>query len=148
MGELTCSKRGCSRKIKYQHIGEGGYYCKGCAYSYFNVSEFEKIGSAEIIKLMIELSKNDDDIESRPIKFNSNRNIKRQHSKERYLQLWTETRRVYIKPLRVGKAGRRGKENHIKWTEILVTYSWTETGRTKTWSRPACGITAYTFNPQ
>ena len=58
MGELTCSKRGCSRKIKYQHIGEGGYYCKKCAYTYFTVSEFVKIGSAEIIKLMIELSKN------------------------------------------------------------------------------------------
>ena len=58
MGELTCSKRGCSNKIKYQHIGEGGYYCKGCAYSYFKVSEFVKIGSDEIIKLMIELSNN------------------------------------------------------------------------------------------
>ena len=58
MGELTCSKRGCSHKIKYQHIGEGGYYCKDCAYSHFKVSEFVKIGSAEIIKLMIELSKN------------------------------------------------------------------------------------------
>ena len=58
MGELTCSKRGCSNKIKYQLIGENHYYCKKCAYSYFTVSEFEKIGSAEIIKLMIELSKN------------------------------------------------------------------------------------------
>ena len=58
MGELTCSKRGCSRKIKYQHIEENHYYCKRCAYSYFKGSEFEKIGSAEIIKLMIELSKN------------------------------------------------------------------------------------------
>ena len=58
MGELTCSKRGCSNKIKYHHIGENHYYCKKCAYSYFTVSEFEKIGSAEIIKLMTELSKN------------------------------------------------------------------------------------------
>ena len=58
MGELTCSKRGCSSKIEYQLIGENHYYCKKCAYSYFTVSEFEKIGSAEIIKLMIELSKN------------------------------------------------------------------------------------------
>ena len=58
MGELTCSKRGCSNKIKYQHIKEGKYYCKECAYSYFNVSEFERIGSDKIIKLMIELSEN------------------------------------------------------------------------------------------
>ena len=58
MGELTCSKRGCSHKIEYHHIKEEGYYCEGCAYSYFNVSEFVKIGSVEIIKLMIELSKN------------------------------------------------------------------------------------------
>ena len=58
MGELTCSKRGCRNKIKYQHIEEEGYYCQECAYSYFKVSEFEKIGSAKIIKMMIELSKN------------------------------------------------------------------------------------------
>ena len=58
MGELTCTKRGCSNKIKYQLIEENHYYCKKCAYSYFTVSEFEKIGSVEIIKLMIELSKN------------------------------------------------------------------------------------------
>ena len=58
MGELTCSKRGCSNKIEYQHIKEEGYYCEGCAYSYLNVNEFVKIGSAEIIKKMIELSKN------------------------------------------------------------------------------------------
>ena len=58
MGELTCSKRGCSYKIKYHHIEENHYYCKECAYSYFKVSEFEKIGSAKIIKLMTELSKN------------------------------------------------------------------------------------------
>ena len=58
MGELICSNRGCSSKIKYQHIGEGGYYCKECAYSHFKVSEFVKIGSTKIIKLMIELSKN------------------------------------------------------------------------------------------
>ena len=58
MGELTCSKRGCSYKIEYHHIKEGKYYCQECAYSYFEVSEIEKMGSAEIIKLMIELSKN------------------------------------------------------------------------------------------
>ena len=58
MGELTCSKRGCSHKIEYQHIKKGNYYCEGCAYSYFKESEFVKIGSAEIIKLMIELSEN------------------------------------------------------------------------------------------
>ena len=58
MGELTCSKKGCSHKIEYQHIKEEGYYCQGCAYSYLNVSEFVKIGGAEIINLMIELSKN------------------------------------------------------------------------------------------
>ena len=58
MGELTCSKRGCSNKIEYQHIKEEGYYCEGCAYSYLNMNEFVKIGSAKIIKLMIELSKN------------------------------------------------------------------------------------------
>ena len=58
MVELACSKIGCSNKIKYQHIGENGFYCKECAYSYFTVGEFEKIGSAKIIKLMIELSKN------------------------------------------------------------------------------------------
>ena len=58
MGELTCSKRGCSYKIEYQHIKEGKYYCQECAYSYFEMNEFEKIGSVEIIKLMIELSKN------------------------------------------------------------------------------------------
>ena len=58
MGELTCSKIGCSHKIEYHHIKEEGYYCQECAYSYLNVSEFVKIGSAEIIKLMIELSKN------------------------------------------------------------------------------------------
>ena len=58
MGELACSKRGCSNKIEYQHIEDGHYYCEGCAYLYFKVSEFQKIGSAEIIKLMIELSKN------------------------------------------------------------------------------------------
>ena len=58
MGEFTCSKIGCSNKIEYQHIKEEGYYCQECAYSYLNVSEFVKIGSAKIIKLMIELSKN------------------------------------------------------------------------------------------
>ena len=58
MGELTCSKIGCSSKIEYQLIEKNHYYCQECAYSYFKVSEFEKIGSAEIIKLMIELSKN------------------------------------------------------------------------------------------
>ena len=58
MRELTCSKRGCSNKIEYQHIGENHYYCQECAYSYFKVSEFGRIGSAEIIKLMIELSRN------------------------------------------------------------------------------------------
>ena len=58
MGELTCSKMGCSNKIEYQHIKEEGYYCQECAYSYLNVNEFVKIGSAKIIKLMIELSKN------------------------------------------------------------------------------------------
>ena len=58
MGEPTCSKIGCSNKIEYHHIKEECYYCEGCAYSYFEVSEFDKIGSAEIIKLMIELSKN------------------------------------------------------------------------------------------
>ena len=58
MGELTCSKRGCSNKIEYYHIREGDYYCEGCAYCHFKVSEFVKIGSAEIIKLIIELSKN------------------------------------------------------------------------------------------
>ena len=58
MGELTCSKRGCSYKIEYHHIKEGKYYCQECAYSYFEMNEFEKIGSVEIIKLMIELSKN------------------------------------------------------------------------------------------
>ena len=58
MVEITCSKRGCDHNIEYHHIKEGGYYCQGCAYSYFNVSEFEKIGSSEIVKLMVELSKN------------------------------------------------------------------------------------------
>ena len=58
MGELTCSKRGCGNRIEYQHIGEGDYYCEGCAYCHFTVSEFVKIGSAKIIKQMIELSKN------------------------------------------------------------------------------------------
>ena len=58
MGELTCSKRGCDNRIEYYHIGEGDYYCEGCAYYHFKVSEFVKIGSAEIIKLMTELSKN------------------------------------------------------------------------------------------
>ena len=58
MGKLTCSKRGCSHKIEYQHIKEGNYYCQGCAYLYFKESEFGKIGSAKIIKLMIELSEN------------------------------------------------------------------------------------------
>ena len=57
MGELTCSIKGCSHKIEYHHIEEDHYYCEGCAYFYFNVSEFVKIGSAEIIKLMVELSK-------------------------------------------------------------------------------------------
>ena len=58
MVELTCNSEGCSYKIEYHHIEEGKYYCEGCAYSYFNVNEFERIGSAEIIILMIELSKN------------------------------------------------------------------------------------------
>ena len=58
MGELTCSTKGCSHKIEYHHIRDGNYYCQGCAYSYLNVSEFVRIGSAEIVKLMIELSKN------------------------------------------------------------------------------------------
>ena len=58
MGELICSTKGCDNKIEYQLIGENHYYCQGCAYSYFKVSEFEKIGSAKIVKLMIELSKN------------------------------------------------------------------------------------------
>ena len=58
MGELTCSTKGCDNKIEYQLIGENHYYCQGCAYSYLNVSEFVKIGSVEIIKLMIKLSKN------------------------------------------------------------------------------------------
>ena len=58
MGELTCSKIGCSNKIEYHHIKEEGYYCEGCAYLYLNESEFVKIGRAKIIKLMIELSKN------------------------------------------------------------------------------------------
>ena len=58
MGELTCSTKGCDNKIEYQHIKEEGYYCQECAYSYLNVSEFVKIGSVEIIKLMIKLSKN------------------------------------------------------------------------------------------
>ena len=58
MGELTCRNRGCSNKIEYHHIKEDDNYCERCAYSYFNVSEFEKIGSAEIVKLMVELSKN------------------------------------------------------------------------------------------
>ena len=58
MGELACSKRGCSHKIEYHHIKEGHYYCEECAYSYFKVNEFEKIGSAKIVKLMVELSKN------------------------------------------------------------------------------------------
>ena len=58
MGELTCCKRGWNNKIEYQHIKEEGYYCEGCAYSYLNVSEFVKIGSAKIIKPMIELSEN------------------------------------------------------------------------------------------
>ena len=58
MGELTCSTKGCSYKIEYHHTEEDKYYCEGCAYSYFKVSEFQKIGSAGIIKLMIKLSKN------------------------------------------------------------------------------------------
>ena len=58
MGELICSKRGCSNKIEYHHIEDDNYYCQGCAYLYFNLSEFERTGSVEIIKLMIELSKN------------------------------------------------------------------------------------------
>ena len=58
MGEHACSKRGCSNKIKYHHIKEEGYYCEGCAYSYLNENEFVKIGSAKIIKMMIELSEN------------------------------------------------------------------------------------------
>ena len=58
MGELTCSKIGCSNKIEYYHIWEDGYYCQECAYSYFKASEFVKIGSTEIIMLMIKLSKN------------------------------------------------------------------------------------------
>ena len=58
MEELTCSKIGCSSKIEYHHIKEEGYFCEGCAYFYLNVGEFVKIGSAKIIKLMIELSKN------------------------------------------------------------------------------------------
>ena len=58
MGELTCSRRGWSYKIEYHHIKEGKYYCQECAYSYFEMNEFEKMGSVEIIKLMIELSKN------------------------------------------------------------------------------------------
>ena len=58
MGELTCNKRGCSHKIKYQHIKEDKYYCEGCAYLYFKESEFGRIGSAKVIKLVIELSEN------------------------------------------------------------------------------------------
>ena len=58
MGELICSTKSCDNKIEYKLIGKNHYYCQGCAYSYFKVSEFEKIGSAEIVKLMIELSKN------------------------------------------------------------------------------------------
>ena len=58
MVEITCSKRGCSHKIEYQHIKEGKYYCEGCAYLYFKESEFGRIGSAKIIKLMNELCEN------------------------------------------------------------------------------------------
>ena len=58
MGKLACSKRGCSHNIEYQHIKEDKYYCEGCAYLYFKESEFWRIRSAKIIKLMNELSEN------------------------------------------------------------------------------------------
>ena len=58
MKELICSARGCTYRIKYYNIEEESYYCEGCAYSFFNESEFERIGSPDTIKQIIELCKN------------------------------------------------------------------------------------------
>ena len=58
MEELSCNTRGWQTKIEYYNSEENSYYCGICAYSFLQESEFEKIGSVDIIKHMIDLSKN------------------------------------------------------------------------------------------
>ena len=58
MGDPTCGKRWCSNRLEYYHLEQDTYYWEVCAYSMFDESQFEKIGSVAVIKEILELCEN------------------------------------------------------------------------------------------
>ena len=58
MEKILCGTNRCPNKVKYHHILEEWYYCKGCALTLFKKDECTKIGSISDIQYLLTFCKN------------------------------------------------------------------------------------------
>ena len=58
MKKILCGTKRCLNKVKYHHVLEDWYYCKGCALTLFKKDECIKIGSISEIQYLLTLCKN------------------------------------------------------------------------------------------